>query len=40
MNATARVESLTKFYGVRLLATGNFIEKLRAAPEARLVDTV
>jgi adenylate cyclase len=40
MNATARVESLTKYYGVLALATQEFCNRLSRPPDARLVDCV
>lgn len=40
MNATARVESLTKYYGVLALATREFCNRLGRPPQARLVDRV
>jgi class 3 adenylate cyclase/CHASE2 domain-containing sensor protein len=40
MNATARVESLTKYYGVLALVTREFLEKLSQRPESRLIDRV
>jgi adenylate cyclase len=40
MNATARVESLTKYYGVLALATCEFCSKLNKQPDARLIDRV
>jgi adenylate cyclase len=40
MNATARVESLTKYYGVLALATREFCKRLARLPEARLIDRV
>jgi class 3 adenylate cyclase/CHASE2 domain-containing sensor protein len=40
MNATARVESLTKYYGVLAIATRDFCNRLGRAPEARLLDRV
>jgi adenylate cyclase len=38
MNATARVESLTKYYGVLMLTTRKFCNRLRQQPEARIID--
>ena len=40
MNATARVESLTKYYGVLTLATREFCSQLRQPPDARMIDRV
>jgi adenylate cyclase len=40
MNATARVESLTKYYGVLMLATREFFERVSQRPEARVIDRV
>jgi adenylate cyclase len=40
MNATARVESLTKYYGVLALATREFCTNLRQQPDTRMVDRV
>ena len=40
MNATARVESLTKYYGVLAFATREFCTRLTHPPETRLVDRV
>jgi adenylate cyclase len=40
MNATARVESLTKYYGVLAIATRDFCNRLSRAPEARMIDRV
>ena len=40
MNATARVESLTKYYGVLTLATREFCRQLRQPPHARMIDRV
>jgi len=40
MNATARVESLTKYYGVLALATREFCNSLCRQPDARLIDRV
>jgi adenylate cyclase len=40
MNATARVESLTKYYGVLALATREFCNRLSQPPDARLIDCV
>src|SRR6267143_395460 len=40
MNATARVESLTKYYGVLPLATREFCKQLGRAPDARMLDRV
>jgi len=40
MNATARVESLTKYYGVLALATREFCNRLSRPTDARLVDCV
>jgi len=40
MNATARVESLTKYYGVLAIATRDFCDRLSQPPEARLLDRV
>lgn len=40
MNATARVESLTKYYGVLALATREFCKNLSQQPDARMVDRV
>ena len=40
MNATARVESLTKHYGVLMLTTREFCNRLRQQPEARIIDRV
>jgi adenylate cyclase len=40
MNATARVESLTKYYGVLALATRDFCKHLSRPPDARMIDRV
>ena len=40
MNATARVESLTKYYGVQAIATRSFCDRLSRPPEARMLDRV
>ena len=40
MNATARVESLTKYYGVLALATREFCNRLSQPLNARLIDCV
>jgi adenylate cyclase len=40
MNATARVESLTKYYGVLMLVTREFFERVSQRPEARVIDRV
>jgi adenylate cyclase len=40
INATARVESLTKYYGVLALATGEFFGKVSQRPESRVIDRV
>jgi class 3 adenylate cyclase/CHASE2 domain-containing sensor protein len=40
MNATARVESLTKYYGVLAIGTGDFCHRLSRPAEARLIDRV
>ena len=40
MNATARVESLTKYYGVLALATQEFCSRLSRPADARLIDRV
>ena len=40
MNATARVESLTKYYGVLALATREFCNRLSQSPDARMIDRV
>ncbi len=40
MNATARVESLTKYYGVLTLGTREFCSQLRQPPDARMIDRV
>src|SRR5207245_7708886 len=40
MNATARVESLTKYYGVLALATREFCNRLSQSPNARMIDRV
>lgn len=40
LNATARVESLTKFYGVLVLVTRNAYNRFSTAPEARVLDRV
>ena len=40
MNATARVESLTKYYGVLMLATREFFNRLSKPPESRVIDRV
>lgn len=40
MNATARVESLTKYYGVLILATREFFTRLKQPAEARVIDRV
>jgi adenylate cyclase len=40
INTTARIESLTKLYGVKLLITGQVRNKLSRLPPARMVDRV
>lgn len=40
INATARVESLTKYYGVKILATREVYDRFTKPPESRLVDRV
>jgi adenylate cyclase len=40
INAAARVESLTKRYGVRLLATREVVDRMAHPPRSRLVDHV
>ncbi|MBV9488125.1 MAG: adenylate/guanylate cyclase domain-containing protein [Verrucomicrobia bacterium] len=40
VNAAARIESLTKFYDVRLLVSREFYAKLTNAPPARVIDRV
>jgi adenylate cyclase len=40
MNATARVESLTKYYGVLMLATREFCNRLSHPPDLRIIDRV
>jgi class 3 adenylate cyclase/CHASE2 domain-containing sensor protein len=40
MNATARVESLTKYYGVLALATREFCNRLSHPPDLRIIDRV
>jgi class 3 adenylate cyclase/CHASE2 domain-containing sensor protein len=40
INATARIEALTKSYGVRALVTREVLEHLREPPPSRLVDRV
>src|SRR5437667_10900495 len=40
MNATARVESLTKYYGVLALATREFCNRLSQSPDTRMIDRV
>lgn len=40
MNATARVESLTKYYGLLAIATRDFCNRLSRVPETRLIDRV
>jgi len=40
MNATARVESLTKYYGVLMLTTREFCNRVHQKPEARIIDRV
>jgi class 3 adenylate cyclase len=40
MNATARVESLTKHYGVLAFGTLEFYKRLSHPPEARMIDRV
>jgi adenylate cyclase len=40
MNATARVEALTKYYGVLMLATREFCNRLSGHPESRVIDRV
>jgi len=40
MNATARVESLTKYYGVLAIATHDFCNRLSQPPKARMIDRV
>jgi adenylate cyclase len=40
INTTARVESLTKHYGVLALATGEVHERFTRPPQSRLIDRV
>jgi adenylate cyclase len=40
MNATARVESLTKYYGVLMLTTREFCNRLSQPPDLRIIDRV
>ena len=40
MNATARVESLTKYYGVLMLTTREFCNRLIQPPDFRIIDRV
>jgi adenylate cyclase len=40
INATARVESLTKYYGVLAIATRDVCNRLSRPPQARLIDRV
>jgi adenylate cyclase len=40
MNATARIEALTKYSGVQALATREFCQHLSQTPDARLIDRV
>ena len=40
MNATARVESLTKYYGVLMLTTREFCNRLSQPPDLRMIDRV
>ena len=40
MNATARVESLTKYYGVLMLTTLEFCNRLSQSPDLRIIDRV
>jgi adenylate cyclase len=40
INTTARIESLTKLYGVKLLITGQVRNKLSRLPPARMLDRV
>jgi adenylate cyclase len=40
VNAAARLESLTKFYGVRFLVSGDFLAGLQAPPPTRRLDVV
>ena len=40
INATARIESLTKVYGVRALFTREVLEQLEPRPVSRLIDVV
>ena len=40
INATARVESLTKYYGVIFLATHDVCKRLTRAPLSRMIDRV
>jgi adenylate cyclase len=40
MNGTARVESLTKYYGVQAIATRAFCDRLGRPPEVRMLDRV
>ena len=40
MNATARVESLTKYYGVLMLTTREFCNRLSHPPDLRIIDRV
>jgi adenylate cyclase len=40
MNATARVESLTKYYGVLMLATREFCNRLSRPADLRVIDRV
>src|ERR1700724_4801004 len=40
MNANARVESLTKYYGVLMLTTREFCNRLSQPPDLRIIDRV
>jgi adenylate cyclase len=40
MNATARVESLTKYYGMLMLTTREFFSRLSEPHESRIIDRV
>ena len=40
LNATARVESLTKYYGVLVLVTRAVYDRFSSSPEARVLDRV
>lgn len=40
MNTTARIESLTKYYGALMLTTREFCKRLSQLPEVRVIDRV